>query len=358
MIRYILILMALVCLNVRIQAEEPVPLVAYQLDDYWHFLDKSGKEMFPALRLDDVVGYSEGYFLGKAEINDKPHWVYINLKGQAPIGVDSHLAGMFENGRARIFVYADSSETYGKYGFIDTSGAFVIPLEFDDATEFSDGLAYVFNKYNDFRGYINPDGEVIIRMSNAVGYNFSEGLAAISNKDFKVGYINRAGEMVIDMKYDEPGMFSEGYVKANNSGRFGYINRVGEMVIPQIYDDVRPFTEGLAFVGEIDKRYMSKWGMIDTSGKKIIDFIFDDTRDFSEGLAAVKLDGRWLYIDKTGKNYYEKDYDYADSFVNGLAWISSDKENIRGYINKKGELLIRLPECQKFIDLRLNREVR
>jgi hypothetical protein len=358
MIKTFLLSIAILLISAVGQSMASEPLVAYKSGDLWHFIDHSGNEMFRPLRLDDVKGYKEGYFLARATIKNKKHWVYIDKNGKVPIAIRSDIADYFNHGRARIVVYTDTTAKRGKFGFIDTTGKFVIPLRFDDATDFSEGLAYVLDKENDVRGYINPEGEMIIGMENAVGYDFSEGMAAVSNSDFKVGYMNKSGEMVIDMKYDEPGKFSEGYVKANNGGRFGFIDREGRLAIDQIYDDVKPFSEGRAFVGKIHTRYMSHWGMIDTAGNMIIDFLYDDARNFSEGLASIKLDGRWLFIDNEGNNYFGKDFDYCDSFVNELAWISSDKENKQGYINKKGELAVKLPYAEKFIDLRLNREVR
>jgi hypothetical protein len=48
-----------------------------------------------------------------------------------------------------------------KWGFINTSGNFVIPAQFDDANSFSEGLAAV--KVGDKWGYIDKTGQLKIK---------------------------------------------------------------------------------------------------------------------------------------------------------------------------------------------------
>lgn len=48
----------------------------------------------------------------------------------------------------------------GKYGFIDTSGNFVISPIFDDAGSFSDGL--VWANYNGKAVYIDTKGNIVL----------------------------------------------------------------------------------------------------------------------------------------------------------------------------------------------------
>ena len=56
----------------------------------------------------------------------------------------------------------------GKWGYVDSKGEFVIDPQFDDAADFSEGLARVkiggTSRYSDGGkwGYINPKGEFVI----------------------------------------------------------------------------------------------------------------------------------------------------------------------------------------------------
>ena len=65
-----------------------------------------------------------------------------------------------------------------KYGFIDTRGREVIPLEYDYAENFSEGLAKVVR--NDKWGMINKQGiEVVLCQYDKTG-DFNEGMAIVS----------------------------------------------------------------------------------------------------------------------------------------------------------------------------------
>ncbi|MBK7505883.1 MAG: WG repeat-containing protein [Bacteroidetes bacterium] len=52
------------------------------------------------------------------------------------------------------------SERYDKFGFLDNSGKEVIPLIYDDAFRFSEGLAIV--EKNGKSGYIDKTGKEVI----------------------------------------------------------------------------------------------------------------------------------------------------------------------------------------------------
>ena len=60
-------------------------------------------------------------------------------------------------------------------------------------------------------------------------YFFSEGLARVKLNG-KWGFINKIGEEVIPLKYDEVENFSEGFAKVKLNGKVFYINKRGECV--------------------------------------------------------------------------------------------------------------------------------
>ena len=69
-------------------------------------------------------------------------------------------------------------------------------------------------------------------------------------------------------KYDQLGMFSEGYAAVLKNGKWGYINTKGEEVIPAAINAtcVGRFSEGLAFV--LGEDY-SDFRIINTEGKTV-----------------------------------------------------------------------------------------
>jgi hypothetical protein len=63
----------------------------------------------------------------------------------------------------------------GKYGFKDkNTGKIVIPLKYDDAWLFMEGLASV--KLNDKWGFIDKTGEIVVPFNYDFDYYFWEGL--------------------------------------------------------------------------------------------------------------------------------------------------------------------------------------
>lgn len=54
--------------------------------------------------------------------------------------------------------------------------------------------------------------------------NFSEGLAVVRLND-DIGFINKSGEIVIPLKYDAAGDFREGLAPVELNGKWGFISR-------------------------------------------------------------------------------------------------------------------------------------
>ena len=56
-------------------------------------------------------------------------------------------------------------------------------------------------EFNDMYGYIDKNGKEVIPFKYEEAYNFSEGLAAV-RKNYKWGFINKRGKNVTAFKYD------------------------------------------------------------------------------------------------------------------------------------------------------------
>ena len=84
----------------------------------------------------------------------------------------------------------------GKYGFIDKTGKEVIPIKYDDANSFSEGLAMV--RLDKKYGFIDKTGKEVIHIKYDDAYSFSEISLALVKLEGKLFYINPKGECVID----------------------------------------------------------------------------------------------------------------------------------------------------------------
>ena len=225
----------------------------------------------------------------------------------------------------------------GKWGYKDQSGKEIVAAKYENAWDFSEGMAMVKNKKNKY-GYIDEIGKEIIALQYDDASSFSEGLAKVKLND-KYGFIDKTGKDAIPLKYDEVGNFNEGLatVRTGSSrdekygtlkgGKWGFIDNAGNEIIAPKYDDAGNFSEGLAYV-KLNKKYR----FIDTKGNEITLLEYDDAGDFSEGLAKVRVggyfDGKWGFIDKNGKEVIPARFEEASDFSNGLARVKLNGKSI------------------------------
>ena len=218
----------------------------------------------------------------------------------------------------------------GKYGYIDKTGALLIPVQYESAFDFCEGIALVMQdgKY----GYIDKAGNYVIPAQYADAWNFSEGLAKVKLSG-KWGYIDKSGTLVIAEQFDKANSFSEGLARVKQNGFYGYIDKTGKVAIPTQLYDARNFSDGLAAVD-----HNGKWVYIDKTGKQVIPTQFDDATEFCDGLARVKVNGLYGFIDKTGRFVIPAKFEEARTFSESLA-VGWDKGKW-GYIDKTGKFAI------------------
>ncbi len=232
----------------------------------------------------------------------------------------------------------------GKYGFkLRSTGEIVIPLKYDAAYDFREGLAAV--DLNGKWGFIDKTGKDVIPFKYDNGGYFCDGLVNVKLNG-KLGYIDKTGKEVIPFKYDGGSYFYDGLANVSLNSKNGFIDKTGKEVIPLKYDIASDFYAGLARVNigakwnnVSRKKEGGKWGYIDKTGKEVIPLKYDDASDFYDVLAKVKLNNKWGYIDKTGKEVIPLKYDDAWRFEFGKAKVMT--KNIFGiekefYIDKNG----------------------
>jgi len=88
----------------------------------------------------------------------------------------------------------------GKYGYINPKGEAAIPLVYDDARNFSEGLASV--KQNGKWGFIDPKGNLKIPMMYEDAFFYHEGIARVTDgtKNF---YVDKSNKWVKDEERHE-----------------------------------------------------------------------------------------------------------------------------------------------------------
>lgn len=335
------------------------PLVAFFQDNRWHFLDNNGKEMFKNDKVLDVIGYNEGMYSIVAKINGKNKNCYMNDKGEITIVTDYDEIKDFSFGKAMVINNFPEEFVDKRYGFINKDGSVFIKPTLIDATYFTEGLAYIYEESR--RGYIDTNGLMIIPLEDGnVGYPFSDGIASISNKDFKIAFINKKGEQILPFDYQEPSYFKSGIAKANINGIVGLMDKNGELLIKPEYSELLPFSEGYSFVGILGQGMKYKWALIDSTGQKLTENIFDEVHDFSKGYCSVKIGDYWEFIDTKGNSKFKNDYLFAGTFAGNVpsAWVSYRKDGVKKarFIQTDGSVKLELPDnIIKAVDLRNNK---
>lgn len=174
-------------------------------------------------------------------------------------------------------------ETDKSIGFINEQGVEVVPPDgkYLWGGDFSEGMAIVGKKnekgWRDYAGFINKLGEVIIPLIYQDAKRFGEGLAPVK-KDNKWGFIDKTGKTIIPFDYYNAYTFSCGLanVEKKDSDEFysksGYIDKKGGIIIPTNYKSVSDFhklSSGYrAFVQDNDNKYH----LIDNKGNELFDF--------------------------------------------------------------------------------------
>ena len=284
------------------------------------------------------------------------HFEYLLVAGQADF-VTKAVGTSIQTARREFFDFADDSDYLHQFylslcdrykpfngtlrktdqlGYIDKTGSFIIPPQFDSCLGHTEGLAAVSVDGKD--GYIDTKGDFVIPPQFEEAYRFSEGLAAVGIDD-RLGYIDKGGAMVIQPEFIRAEEFSEGLAHVGD----GYINRTGQWIlteeVPRVWY-MSSFSEGLAWVlGEDASGYVS--GYIDKTGEFAIPLQFVHAADFSCGLARVNMGraGEWQFIDKTGTITLELAFDFVSlCFFEGLVAVLSHGKY--GFADKTGNLVI------------------
>jgi len=142
-----------------------------------------------------------------------------------------------------------------KMGYIDYNGDVVLPFQWKETRKFIDGRAIVLDYDerdeiigkehckiidNERFGFIDMSGCFITPCQWNLVYDFREGLAAVTDKKMRKGFIDRSGKLVLPCKWEwdrwDGNYFENGLVKLKDTDGNSYIaDRSGhvEQVDPQ-----------------------------------------------------------------------------------------------------------------------------
>ena len=281
-------------------------------------------------------------------------WGYIDSTGKYVIEPQFTSAYEFQdNGLAAVM-----DNVTGLWGYINTSGEYVIEPAFARVSSngfAENGLAAVFDAESGLGGYINESGEYVIPPEHyyALG-DFSDGLAVAGERGYQY-YIDETGEVQFSLIFQEAYDFVDGWAAVNHRGLPGYLNRSGEFHAIRGAQDVMGFYDGRAFV----KMSNGKYKLIDENLEYVTDTEFDSVPNYSslgggKG-AAIWQDGicvvafyestgessgyRYVAINTEGEILFPtngQEFTGINNFTDGYA-IARDAESGKcGIIDDKG----------------------
>ena len=314
----------------------------------------------------EVFAEAAGYYMSISRVNEA---LNVLKKGIRKTGGDV-LIEMYESSRykyetsrtsydyvAEPFGTTVQVQTGGLWGIAGADGVILIPCEYEKISTFSVDRAVVMK---------NGEIYAVDRNNNRVDklYEKASGFGNLANDRIPIlidgQWLRAFGDLSLGaIRFQELGMYSEGYVAARTGEKWGVVNISSTWLIPAEYDGVildglgRCYAQGAVFIRSGGTIYLfsngnlsgtpyedarpfyaegyaavknnGKWGYIDVNGNVMIEFKFDDALSFSKHLAAVKQDGLWGYISLAGHIVIEPSFIEARSFSDGCAPVLTER---------------------------------
>lgn len=327
--------------------------IALKTNDKWGFADSLGKDV-TQYKFEKLYRYNDTSFV--AQYNG--FWGVSNYQGQVLIPFKYDEINYKWEEKCPVSV-VKLGEYYGLY---NSKNELVLECEYGKMYADSSGYLAVKKDMPDnttrYALIEEETGKIMIPFEYTDMMNYSEGLIAVENVNGKWGFLDVNGKTVIPFIYDGAGNFSEGlavvekisgYVYHNLWGKTptyqaGYIDKKGTVVIPiklpafggSIIDS--EFHEGLA-IQAVSKNPLvaEKYGYIDKKGNWAIIPLYDEARHFNKGVAEVVIDEKYGYINLKGEQIIPCSYDkYGGVYFNDST-IEMTKDGVKYYFNYQGK---------------------
>jgi hypothetical protein len=250
-----------------------------------------------------IAPFSEGRAV---VIDENGHYRLTNDSGDILTSKDYSYMADIHDGRAMV----NNQQADGKtmYGYVDRSGKEVIPLRYEDASDFANHRAIVKVKDNQY-ALIRHDG------STEAEYHFpfvgvlGDGLLPFQQTvNGKYGYINEKGNVRIQPAYSTAFPFQNGRAIVNNAADFGseygLIDTRGNVVIQNNYNDIQALGQQRYAVGKAidsDQPFLgSMYAIFDADGKRLTEFSYTDVMAYKRGLASASNGRTTFFINTSG----------------------------------------------------------
>jgi WG containing repeat len=221
-----------------------------------------------------------------------------------------------------------------KWGYCDKNFNIKIPIIYDEALTFSEGLAAV--RVGELWGFINKSGKQIVDSKyQIVSDFFKNGNAIVYTKDFNNRLIINKKGRVIQSEKCHYALFENRKIT-----RSELLNE-GEMEA-ELLLSTSDFTTYYVYVNDKGKKEISELstGYFNSSGnfienKSIAKIQLKKNEDFTERFVPIKIGWQWNFIDKTYKLLFNDKIKYSDFLDESLFnYIVETNKNRKNNIDK------------------------
>ncbi len=311
------------------------------IDDFpnekYGMLNTKGQEVIVG-KYSSLSSFSEGYFAFKNEDNTCG---YVNEKGEETLLEKYTFTSSFHDNLAIVSV-GDVSTGKSKDGIIDKNFKTILEPKYSRIEGFNEGLA-AFVDENGKWGYLDTNGEIVIKAQYDLVLPFENGLAIVQANE-KDGLIDNKGNEIVSPKYEALTKVKKNLYAFNVGGRnfhgiqggkWGFIDESGKEIIPAKYNKAIVYGENKSDFIRVatnervkDKEgtfELSKWGVVDVNTNQIIPCIYTSISDFENGIASFSIgEGynnteKYGVIDVNGTVLVQATFDYIGEFYNGFA---------------------------------------
>jgi len=203
-----------------------------------------------------------------------------------------------------------------KIGYIDTLGNWIILPNFDEASDFSEGLASVCK--NDSCYFLNKVGERVFTSFFDEAETFKNGITIVK-KNNTYCLMNRIGQ-IVSKEYQEINSQSEKLFVCKDKEKYGAINDKGQVVIPFVYNKLGDFKNGFAYY------YTSHFGLIRKNNEQInAQWDWVSGVD-SNNIIIVSKNKKFGLMNLSEQVVLDPQFDYVGACKNGIYIIVKDNK--------------------------------
>ena len=232
-----------------------------------------------------------------------------------------------------------------KWGYINTSGKYILPAVYDTAVPFNNGGYSVVSLEGTYYTILSTGEKYGLDETHVTDVYGINNAYIIARYNGKYGYYT--GDFVCAvpaLQFDEVTMNSCGVFAARNGDKWAVINESGENITDYIFEDVAVNSLNQAFAGNVAMvKSGGLWYLIDVEGNRVCETGFADAKapESFNYIAVADENGKWGFIDRSGKLVIDYQYKDARSFSNHLAAVRV--VDTWGYISEGNELVIAEP---------------